>query len=107
MVFGFGGSLAYCPCTLYTDEWFVRGKGLAYGIVWSAAGFGGAVGTPGLHRSASAESAIPEIYPDLCGDPLRHLGAAVVPGDGTRASLRWERRGERYIWTVERIGYQG
>ncbi|KAJ4357699.1 uncharacterized protein N0V89_002275 [Didymosphaeria variabile] len=43
VVFGFGGCISYCPCTLYIDEWFVRRKGLAYGIVWSAAGFGGAV----------------------------------------------------------------
>lgn len=43
VVFGFGGCVSYCPCTLYIDEWFVRRKGLAYGIVWSAAGFGGAV----------------------------------------------------------------
>lgn len=35
--------MAYCPCNLYIDEWFARRKGLAYGIVWSAAGFGGAV----------------------------------------------------------------
>ncbi|KAJ4294561.1 hypothetical protein N0V90_008252 [Kalmusia sp. IMI 367209] len=43
VIFGFGGCISYCPCTLYIDEWFVRRKGLAYGIVWSAAGFGGAV----------------------------------------------------------------
>ncbi|KAH6856199.1 hypothetical protein B0I37DRAFT_412148 [Chaetomium sp. MPI-CAGE-AT-0009] len=28
---------------LYIDEWFSRRKGLAYGIVWSAAGVGGVV----------------------------------------------------------------
>lgn len=43
VIFGFGGCISYCPCTLYIDEWFVRRKGLAYGIVWSAAGFGGAI----------------------------------------------------------------
>lgn len=43
VVFGVGGCIAFCPCTLYIDEWFIRRKGLAYGIVWSAAGFGGAV----------------------------------------------------------------
>jgi MFS family permease len=43
ILFGIGGCVAYCPCTLYIDEWFVRRKGLAYGIVWSAAGAGGAV----------------------------------------------------------------
>lgn len=41
VVFGIGGCVAYCPSTLYIDEWFARRKGLAYGIVWSAAGVGG------------------------------------------------------------------
>jgi MFS family permease len=41
--FGVGGCVAYCPCTLYINEWFVRRKGLAYGIVWSAAGAGGVI----------------------------------------------------------------
>lgn len=43
VVFGLGGCISYCPTTMYIDEWFVRRKGLAYGVVWSAAGFGGAV----------------------------------------------------------------
>lgn len=43
ILFGIGGCFAYCPCVIYIDEWFARRKGLAYGIVWSAAGFGGVV----------------------------------------------------------------
>ncbi|KAJ3548415.1 hypothetical protein NM208_g1014 [Fusarium decemcellulare] len=43
IMYGIGGCVAYCPCTPYIDEWFVRRKGLAYGIVWSAAGAGGVV----------------------------------------------------------------
>ncbi|RYC81819.1 hypothetical protein BFJ63_vAg15300 [Fusarium oxysporum f. sp. narcissi] len=43
VLFGIGGCFAYCPCTLYINEWFIRRKGFAYGIVWSAAGVGGAV----------------------------------------------------------------
>jgi MFS family permease len=41
ILFGIGGCFAYCPSILYIDEWFVRRKGMAYGIMWSAAGFGG------------------------------------------------------------------
>jgi MFS family permease len=41
--FGISSCFAYCPSTLYINEWFVLRKGLAYGIVWSAAGFGGVV----------------------------------------------------------------
>ncbi|KAK4461229.1 major facilitator superfamily domain-containing protein [Cladorrhinum samala] len=43
VLFGIAGCFAYSPCILYIDEWFVRRKGLAYGIMWSAAGFGGVV----------------------------------------------------------------
>jgi len=43
IVFGVGGCFACCPCVLYIDEWFAQRKGMAYGIVWSAAGFGGVV----------------------------------------------------------------
>ncbi|KAK8126698.1 uncharacterized protein PG998_002457 [Apiospora kogelbergensis] len=41
VLFGVAGCFAYVPCVLYIDEWFVRRKGMAYGIMWSAAGFGG------------------------------------------------------------------
>ncbi|KAK6216085.1 hypothetical protein LQW54_003861 [Pestalotiopsis sp. IQ-011] len=43
VLFGIGGCVAYCPSTLYIDEWFARRKGMAYGFVWSAAGVGGVV----------------------------------------------------------------
>jgi len=39
--YAIGGSIAYCPCLIYTDEWFARRKGLAYGIMWSGTGLGG------------------------------------------------------------------
>lgn len=43
LLFGVAGCFAYVPCVLYIDEWFVRRKGMAYGIMWSAGGFGGVV----------------------------------------------------------------
>lgn len=43
VLFGVGGCIAYCPTTLYIDEWFDQRKGMAYGIVWSAAGVGGVI----------------------------------------------------------------
>lgn len=39
--YAIGGSIAYCPCILYMDEWFIKRKGLAYGIMWSGTGLGG------------------------------------------------------------------
>ncbi|KAI8633800.1 major facilitator superfamily domain-containing protein [Xylariaceae sp. FL1651] len=41
--YGLGGGIAYCPCIVYMDEWFVKRKGLAYGIMWSGTGLAGVV----------------------------------------------------------------
>ncbi|OHE95657.1 major facilitator superfamily transporter [Colletotrichum orchidophilum] len=38
-----GGSITYMPCILYIDQWFVRRKGFAYGIMWSGTGLAGVV----------------------------------------------------------------
>lgn len=43
VMLGLSGCLAYAPCVVYIDEWFVTRKGMAYGLIWSAAGVGGAV----------------------------------------------------------------
>ncbi|KAK8064868.1 hypothetical protein PG994_007506 [Apiospora phragmitis] len=42
-LYAVGGGIAYAPCILYLDEWFVRRKGLAYGIMWSGTGIAGVV----------------------------------------------------------------
>lgn len=34
ILYAIGGSLAYSPCIIYMDEWFVKKKGLAFGIMW-------------------------------------------------------------------------
>ncbi|KAJ5407598.1 hypothetical protein N7509_001481 [Penicillium cosmopolitanum] len=39
--FGVGGSLAYTPSILFMPEWFVKRKGLAFGVVWSGSGLSG------------------------------------------------------------------
>lgn len=41
--YGIGGSIAYSPCIVYLDEWFVKRKGLAYGIMWSGTGLAGVI----------------------------------------------------------------
>lgn len=33
-LYAVGGTLAYCPTILFVNEWFVRRKGLAFGIMW-------------------------------------------------------------------------
>lgn len=43
VVYGIGGAIAYTPCTMYIDEWFVKRKGLAYGIMWSGTSLAGVV----------------------------------------------------------------
>lgn len=41
VLYAIGGSISYCPCILYLDEWFTKRKGLAYGIMWSGSGLAG------------------------------------------------------------------
>jgi MFS family permease len=41
-IFGIGGCLAFCPCFSFIDQWFDKRKGMAFGIICSAAGVGGA-----------------------------------------------------------------
>ncbi|XDG04365.1 hypothetical protein ABKA04_003980 [Annulohypoxylon sp. FPYF3050] len=43
ILYAVGGTVAYSPCILYLDEWFVQRKGLAYGIMWSGTGLAGVV----------------------------------------------------------------
>ncbi|KAK1827898.1 MFS general substrate transporter [Podospora conica] len=43
VLYAIGGSIAYAPCIIYTDQWFVRRKGLAYGVMWSGTGLAGVV----------------------------------------------------------------
>ena len=34
VMYAIGGGLAYAPCILYMNEWFVRRRGLAFGVMW-------------------------------------------------------------------------
>ena len=34
VLYAVGGGLLYCPTILYLDEWFIRRKGFAYGVMW-------------------------------------------------------------------------
>lgn len=34
VLYGLGGSLSYYPALLFLDEWFVRRKGFAFGVMW-------------------------------------------------------------------------
>jgi hypothetical protein len=34
ILYGIGGSLAYYPTFLFLDEWFIRRKGFAFGVMW-------------------------------------------------------------------------
>ena len=43
VLYAIGGTLHYFPAFLYLDEWFVRRKGLAYGILCGGGGAAGVV----------------------------------------------------------------
>lgn len=38
VLYAIGGSLLYSPTMFYLDEWFVKKKGLAFGIMWAGVG---------------------------------------------------------------------
>jgi MFS family permease len=40
---GLGCGLLFAPTTLYLDEWFVRRKGTAYGVMWGAKSLNGGI----------------------------------------------------------------
>lgn len=39
--YAIGGTLAYSPAIQFMDEWFVKRKGLAFGVMWAGTGLGG------------------------------------------------------------------
>ncbi|KAM0230279.1 hypothetical protein ACHAP5_011402 [Fusarium lateritium] len=43
VLYAFAGSLAYCPCMAWLEEWFVQRRSLAFGIMWSGSSTGGVV----------------------------------------------------------------
>jgi MFS family permease len=43
ILYGIGGAVAYSPVVTILDEWFLRRKGLAFGIMWAGTGLGGVV----------------------------------------------------------------
>ena len=44
VLYAFGGGLLYYPIFIFIDEWFIRRKGFAYGIIWAGSGCGGLSG---------------------------------------------------------------
>lgn len=47
VLYALAGSICYCPCIVYLDEWFKERKGFAYGVMWAGTGAGG-IGLPML-----------------------------------------------------------
>ncbi|KAF1843738.1 MFS general substrate transporter [Cucurbitaria berberidis CBS 394.84] len=43
ILYGIGGAVTYSPVVQFLDEWFVRRKGLAFGIMWAGTGVGGVI----------------------------------------------------------------
>ena len=43
VLYAIGGSIIYYPSLVYLDEWFIRRKGLAYGIMWAGTGTAGLI----------------------------------------------------------------
>jgi MFS family permease len=43
ILFGIGGLTMYFPAMYVIDEWFIARKGLAFAIIWTGTGVGGAI----------------------------------------------------------------
>ena len=43
VLYAIGGVLIYCPTIVFLDEWFIRRKGLAFGMMWAGTGVSGIV----------------------------------------------------------------
>ncbi|KAJ5900082.1 hypothetical protein N7495_004826 [Penicillium taxi] len=43
VAYGVGSSLAYAPTIVFMEEWFVRRRGLAFGIMWAGTGISGVI----------------------------------------------------------------
>jgi MFS family permease len=43
VIYAIGGAVCYCPCIMYLDDWFVKRKGQAYGVMWSGTGLAGVI----------------------------------------------------------------
>lgn len=44
VLLGLGGCFLYFPIYTFIDQWFVRRKGFAYGVMWAGSGCGGLSG---------------------------------------------------------------
>lgn len=47
VLYALGGVVMYFPLMPFVDEWFVRRKGMAFGVIWAGTGSAG-VGVPFL-----------------------------------------------------------
>ncbi|KAL9583778.1 MAG: hypothetical protein Q9212_002516 [Teloschistes hypoglaucus] len=43
ILYAIGGVMVYCPTIVFLDEWFIRRKGLAFGMMWAGTGVSGVV----------------------------------------------------------------
>ena len=53
ILYAIGGNFVYWPIFVFIDEWFVRRKGLAFGVMWAGSGCGGLLGPLVLHWGLS------------------------------------------------------
>ena len=43
VLYAIGGTLLYTPTILFLDEWFIKRKGMAFGIMWAGTGMSGVI----------------------------------------------------------------
>lgn len=43
IMYSIGGCVAYCPTILFVNEWFIKRRGFAFGVMWAGTGVAGVV----------------------------------------------------------------
>lgn len=88
VIYAVGGALAYSPCILFMDQWFVKRKGLAYGVMWAGTGLAGVV-LPSVVRDRPSPSSYADIsLESSCSgcSQLMDIGQPYVLGLSSSAS---------------------
>ena len=69
VIYAIGGSMAYAPCIVYMDEWFVTRKGLAFGIMLVSSSCVSSIShsksniNPGRHRTQRGHPSVRHAAP--------------------------------------------
>jgi MFS family permease len=110
-LYAVGGSLLYNPLLLFLDEWFVRRKGIAFGIMWAGTGASG-VAIPFLlswglaHFSLATILRVWAVVMGLCLGPLLFFIKPRIPVTMSSTELSRRPFDFKFVYTPAFIALQ-